>query len=396
MSPRQDPALIDELRPHIVVTAPGVPLSLPIFDRARSFGIPVYGENDFAYHLLNISGRRMPFVIGITGTDGKSTTTALLAHLIAEGAGLSALPCGNYGLPLSQMVLEGKDYDALVVELSSYQLEPLTHFHPQISILLNVAEDHMDRYSGREGYLRAKLRILELQNDRDLFLSSGSLIEEAAASRREIAKADGPVMRDIDTIERPFGLPFEEFAARMGLRGIHNLRNLRFALVALENMMERLLIRPERGRLLSAVERFRGLPHRFETVLERGPLLFINDSKATTVHAVVSALESIPDRRVFLLLGGKNKGLDFTELNRYTGRVEFFCFGESGPEIAEMLQSPIVYPGLEEAFRAALARMTGAADGVLLLSPGCASFDAYGSYAERGEHFRRLVTACGI
>jgi len=397
VSPRQDEALLDEFEFDWIVTAPGVPLLSPFFIHARQKDVPVYGENDFAYRLIRQRGID-PFFIGITGTDGKSTTTALLAHLINSAMEMRAIPCGNFGSPLSDFVLDASPDDVYVVELSSYQLEPLVWFHPQIGMILNLSDDHLDRYSGREEYLRAKLRILELQTPEDLFLSTGPLLERGRDYLREIGNAWMPRMVDPlsarpQTDER---IDIPSLLEKFSLRGRHNRNNLLFSLVAFDDLLRRKGVPADQLRLERAVATFRGLPHRFELVRDEKGFRFINDSKATTVQAVLGALSSLEGERVFLLCGGKNKGLDFSPLKRSGPGVALYCFGEAAEEIAKATASDRIFRSLDLAVEAAFADMQREGGGVMLLSPGCASFDAFSSYAHRGDSFRNLVEQCRI
>lgn len=531
--PREDRELLSDYKVDLVITGPGVPLAGDLFTAAREARIPVRGENDFASEVISQACERAmlpaPLIIGVTGTDGKSTTVALLEHLVNEATGLRAIACGNFGLPLSQLALESFPADGparlppvLVVECSSFQLELVERFHPDVAVVLNIADDHLDRYPDRAGYLDAKLNIINCQNERDVLLAPRAIYEQAharpylqsAAASHRAADAAGPDESDrnqkdtdgghsveiesLDTVQVRPGRPRlvvvptiaeepvaenlqyrgrELLAARdFPLPGIHNQENLRFALRALESL-EKASVHYLRGlhvnteKLAAAIRSFRGLPHRMEicrpadseqnvrsgnpdgtdkqnvrsgspdaineqnvrsgspeaAASELDRILFLNDSKATTVQAVVAALASFPEpeRRVFLLCGGRAKGADFGELGGREG-VELFPFGEAGPQIAERTGTNAVFPDLPAAFAGAVqaarawiqsdsqveaaenksspgagARDQRKASGtdagrraVVFLSPACASYDAYSSYEKRGEHFRELVQAC--
>ncbi len=418
LRPRDDAALLDEILNEsaldLVITAPGVPLASPLLQAVQARGIPLRGENDFAYEILRKlcerDGRAMPHLIAVTGTDGKSTTTALIAHLIAGACGVRALACGNIGRPLSQVIVEANEADVLVVECSSFQLELVQEFAPDVAVILNLADDHLDRYDNLDAYLNAKLNVLKQMRAPAVFLAPLWIVERA---RSVVSGESPPKLSPITTIADS-GVPERlhyagadlTAAADLPLPGVHNQENLRFALAVLEALDtvagEGLTV--DRTKLVEAVRSFQGLEHRMEVVAEQGNLLYINDSKATTVQAAAAALASFTQagERVFLLCGGKPKGTDFRELG---GRenVVLFPFGEAGPGIVTAVgraQIHVAAPfaDLKTAFEAArkAAEVYVRNEGgraIILLSPACASFDAFASYAERGRFFRELVHA---
>lgn len=472
--PREDAGLLDDFDFAMVLTAPGVPLSSQLFQVARGRGLPIRGENDFGCEaIFKAMEQQMlpaPLIVALTGTDGKSTTAALIAHLVNGATGLEAIACGNFGLPLSRLVLDSFPEDGpsslppvLVIECSSFQLELVESLHPDVAMILNLADDHLDRYPGRAEYLAAKLNIIARQNERDILLAPRSIYAEAGLPIDEVARvlpetapspsaqsAEEPpsvVSAELDEdsggdalqvrIGRPRTIAVPTVAevasaeelvyagktfARLAdfpLSGLHNQENLRFALLALEGLevASRHYLRGlhvNRERLAAAVASFAGLPHRMQLVTPgpalrnrmpaRGRLLAINDSKATTVQAVAAALASCqqPHQRAFVLLGGRAKGTDFGQLADFH-EWECFAYGEAGPQIAERLGSAPVFADLPAAYRAAAdaailwlneaseAETETEAEAVLLLSPGCASYDAYASYQARGGHFCELV-----
>ncbi|MCB1326615.1 MAG: UDP-N-acetylmuramoyl-L-alanine--D-glutamate ligase [Leptospiraceae bacterium] len=388
--PREDTDLLDDYNIQVIVTAPGVPLSNSIFKTAAEKQIPILGETDLGARALAINGPGDLFV-AITGTDGKSTTTALLAHLITSATDLPARPCGNFGLPLSGLaLLSGRAREALVVECSSFQLELVGEFHPRVAVLLNLADDHLDRYPSREEYLQAKLNVLDNMGAEDIGFFPARLLPAARARNGRVRLAElpeigneivyaGEVLGPREIYNRPWA---------------HDRSNLAAALAALGELERAKLVRVDRNRLREALGSFAGLPHRMESLGAIGNTLFINDSKATTVQAVDSALAALSPRPTFLLLGGRMKGGDFSSLARHK-HAHFFAFGEASAHIASELGRERRYETLSEAFQAALSARARLADteseAVVLLSPGCASYDQYGSYAERGEHMRSLV-----
>ena len=402
--PREDAALVDEHSPDLIITAPGVPLTHPLLARAREKGVPIFGENDFAFQELR---RLSPYlVLGVTGTDGKSTTTALVAHLLSE-LGVPAIPCGNFGLPLSELALSPPSASTvLVVECSSFQLEPLVFFHPNAAAILNVAPDHQDRYSSAEDYLAAKLRIAELLSGEDeLFVGPG-------LARAVAARFPGHEQRttEVDYGAAPelgaWGRQWTTLAGALGLAGAHNRSNLGFALALVHHTFRLRGLSLDTQRLRQAVASFRGLPHRMEVIGESPTLRFVNDSKATTIQAVTRALESFGDgNALHHLLGGRSKGADFRELRGVAPKATLYPFGEAARDIALVLGVARTYANLEAAVRAAASNGAQRAEldvlggghreatqkQTILLSPACASYDEFRSFEERGARFSELA-----
>lgn len=402
LRPRDDEGLLDEHDIHMIVTAPGVPLANPLFRLARERGIPVYGESDLALHLMTRGvWKKPPLSVGITGTDGKSTTVALLAHLIEKACQRRAIPCGNYGVPLSDIVFDeaiASNHAVLVVECSSFQLEPLEFFHPAVSVILNVARDHMDRYEGMEDYFAAKLNILKNQNGSDLFLAPREIIQAATDVLSDGNKGN-PRIQAIEPARSSDLKGVIDYdgpllsADEAGIRGVHNLTNIRFALAVLRDLERRKELTVDRDRLTEALRSFSGLPHRMEEVGQKEKIRFINDSKATTVQAVKSALQSFPPHmNIHLLIGGRDKGGDFETLMEFVERVHIYPFGEAADRISQLLNGKRTFSDLSEAFESALSfAKNDNGESVILLSPGCSSYDAFTSFEKRGDYFRDLV-----
>jgi UDP-N-acetylmuramoylalanine--D-glutamate ligase len=376
-----------------VLVSPGVPLTVPAIQSARRAGVPVWGEIEFASRFLK--GK----MIGITGTNGKSTTTTLTALLLAQG-GLDATACGNLGTPLIDLVAGDGPSRHYVVELSSFQLEAIETFRPGIAVLLNVAPDHQDRYERHSEYVNAKGRIFENQrredravlnrDDPETFGFAGrmaaglSLFSRLQPVRDGACLEEGRVTLRLDGRSRTV-LP----ADAIPLVGVHNLENV-LASVAVADLCG---VPP--GAMAAAIGRFRGLPHRTELVAEIESVRYYNDSKATNVAATARSLESF-SKGVILILGGKDKGGDFASLvplirERAAGLI---FMGKARDSIRGQVGEPVpsrTVPDLAEAVAA--AREMAAPGQIVLLAPGCASFDAYRSYEERGEDFRARVLA---
>lgn len=382
----------------LVVVSPGIPLIAPIFDAARARGIAVVSEIELASRLLPGT------VVAITGTNGKSTTTALAAALLRD-AGVDAVPCGNFGTPWISYAGKG---DALapmrtwVVELSSYQLEAIRRFAPDVAVHLNLTPDHLDRYRSLDDYGAAKARIFENQNDAQIAVLNGddgrvkrirTRARRFVFSRTETPRLgawlkDGLFLADV-TGKGPRLIAKREDLA---LPGAHNAEN---ALAALAATLP-LGVTPESA--VQTLRTFRGLPHRTQLVRVRAGVSYYDDSKGTNVDATLKSLEGFGDGRVTLILGGKDKGDDFARLAPLAALKarRVLTIGAAGEAIAKALSG---MPGLEVVRSETLEKAVeeaarGGRDGdVVLLSPACASFDQFKSYEHRGERFEALVRA---
>ncbi len=324
-------------------------------------------------------------VVGITGTNGKSTTAALVHHLL-QSAALPVRMGGNIGLPiLGQNPLSpGGVY---VLELSSYQID-LTHsLECEVAALLNLTPDHLDRYDGFEGYCASKARLFAMQRpDQVCVFGTGEPETTAIAERERARRPEGKVLSldGADLAALQPGWP--------SLQGPHNLQNAAVAVAIAEALG---LTRTQWGPALAT---FRGLPHRMERVAEANGVLFVNDSKATNPASTAPALAAFPpapERRIHWILGGLPKGDDLDECAPSFGNVaRAYVIGEAGPRFAELLapHMPVVRSEmLCEAVREAIA--VARPGDVVLLSPACASFDQFRDYEARGDSFRQIVQA---
>ena len=374
-----------------ILVSPGVPLTLPALAAARRAGVSILGEIEFASRFLK--GR----IIGITGTNGKSTTTTLTGVLLKEG-GLDATACGNLGTPLIEMVPGDTAAKTYVVELSSFQLEGIERFRPDIAVLLNVAPDHQDRYADHAAYRAAKGRIFENQRSEDEAVLNRDDAEVMGfaphlKSRVSLFSAQSPVpdgaaLENGTIVLRRAGksrrvLPVDA----LPLVGVHNLENV-LAAVAVAGSCG---VQPES--MAQSIRSFRGLPHRIELVAEVGSVRYFNDSKATNVAATMRSLESFAGG-VVLILGGKDKGGDFAALLPLIRRKAsaLVLMGKARESIHRQLGEPVetrLVATMEEAVAASAS--LAAPGGVVLLAPACASFDAYRNFEERGDDFKRRV-----
>jgi len=390
----------------LVVVSPGVPLSLPEVAEARRQGVPVVAEVELAWRFLD----GLPMV-GITGTNGKSTTTALTAALFREDRRVFA--GGNLGTPFSEQVLSGRPVDVAVVELSSFQLEGIERLRPRVAALLNVTPDHLDRYRDVEEYALAKARLFRNQQSGDFAVANvhdARTVALAGSSRAELltfgfGPAERQAVRDTagtgsgsagdPVVFSPESGTAEHYLVRCrALRGRHNRENAMAAIAC-----ARLLGVPGPA-VQRALDEFPGLPHRLELVSERAGVEWVNDSKATNVDSTLVGLAAFPAGKasVVLIMGGRGKRAPYAPLRGlFPSRVKaLLTIGEDAPAIERELGDLCSTEGCGD-LRGAVRRagaLAGAGDAVLL-SPACASYDQFKNYEERGEAFRRLVAELG-
>jgi UDP-N-acetylmuramoylalanine--D-glutamate ligase len=373
-----------------VIVSPGVPPEAPPLVAAREARIPVVSEIDLGFRALARSGTRC---IAVTGTNGKTTTTALVAHLL-RSAGVRAEAAGNIGRPLADIALQGDHYQWLAVEVSSFQLHDSPRFAPDIGIVTNLAPDHLDRYPAVAAYYADKQLLFRNAGAASVWVlngDDGAVLDLArgAAGRRALFSLRGPADASYDHADRRLRLGGDVLLERgeLGLLGDHNVANALAAALAVREAG----VAP--ARIGAGLRSFRALPHRLEPVREVGGVRWINDSKATNIASTVVAVEAM-DRPFVLLLGGRHKGEPYTRL---AALLKERCrlviaFGESGPLIAQDLGGKVP---LERGatFADVMARARGAArpGDAVLLSPACSSYDMFKNYEERGATFRRLV-----
>ena len=387
--------LADFTRADLIVVSPGVPLSLPEIQSARRQGVPVLAEVELAVRLLP----PLP-LIGITGTNGKSTTTALTGALL--GRDRRVFTGGNLGTPLCELVLSGREVDALVLELSSFQLEGIGRLRPKVAALLNVTPDHLDRYRDVSEYALAKARLFMNQEAGDFAVANARdarAVALAGSSRAELLTFGfgpaGPRSARVDDgnalLVAPGQAAPERYLVRSrALRGRHNLENAMAAVLCTR------LLGVSGTQVQAGLDAFPGLPHRLELVRERAGVEWVNDSKATNVDSTQVGLAAFPAARpnVVLILGGRGKRAPYAPLRPlFDSRVKaLLTIGEDAPSIERELGdlSPTERAGtlLAAVQRAAALAKEG---DVVLLSPACASYDQFRNYEDRGEVFRRLV-----
>lgn len=376
---------------ELVVVSPGVPLDIPILNRARGLGIPTVSEVEVAYWLCEAP------VVAVTGSNGKTTVAALLGEIFKRD-GKEVAVAGNIGVPLSSLVKEVPRDGIVVVEVSSFQLEGIVDFKPKVSVILNITPDHLDRHSGFEQYVLAKARIVKSQDRDDHAVLNADdpviarVVEGVKAKVWGFSRekrldqgafvVDGEIMANISgQRERICGV------AELGMRGPHNLSN------ALAAVCVALVFGVRSDSLREGLRRFSGMEHRLELVREVNGVKFVNDSKATNLDAVRCALQSFPEPMV-LIAGGRDKGSDFTLLRRLVAeRVKaLVLMGEAADKIERAMDRVVRTSRVENMEEAVAKAFALAEEGdCVLLSPACASFDMFCDFEDRGRKFKEAV-----
>ena len=410
----------------LVVASPGVPPSAPPLQRAREAGLPIIGEIEVALHAIPALR-----YIAITGTNGKSTVTALTAHLL-RALGLDAVAAGNIGIPLSEVALRDRRPDWVALEVSSFQLHDTPSINPAVGVVTNLSADHLDRYASVDEYYADKAMLFRNAHDRSKWVLNGDdddvmrLAERRPATpprgirrvkadgREEAAGNAGRSALRGDTyqvsIERRDGAAWydheqghlvvlgKSVASRseVPLLGDHNVANALFALLAVMVADPLHETDDARSRLAEALRTFQGLPHRLELAGEYDGVRWINDSKATNVSSTLVALRGMQQPTV-LLLGGRHKGEAYTRLEPELRRTvkAVIAYGEAAPLIVKDIGGVVPTEQMARSFEQVIdrARSIAAPGDAVLLSPACSSFDMFKNYEERGTIFKRLAAA---
>lgn len=405
---------------ELILVSPGVPLDIPPLAYARSKGIPLIGELELAYHYSSSA------FIGITGTNGKSTVT-MLVDLMLKRAGIRTLLGGNIGNALTEEIFKaasvqpgstrtgqpavskGLDVDYIVAEISSFQLETIHEFRPKIAAILNLTPDHLDRYKSMRDYIEAKARIFENQTEDDYLLLNADdplLMDLYDEKKSEIMsnvfffsrkkEVEGIYLKE-DRIHCKLPdskgvLPYTPAKTELigigeiKIKGVHNIENVMAASLAA------LISGCPETAVTDVLKRFAGLEHRLEPVEEINGVTFINDSKGTNVGAVAKSLESL--EHVVLIMGGQDKGGDFSALRGLVGKKVklLVLIGEASENISRALGEAVRTVKAGSLDEAVAVSMANASEGdTVLLSPGCASFDMFSDFEERGRKFKEAV-----
>ena len=374
----------------LLIPSPGVPADAPLLLSARAANLTIWSEIELAYRFF--CGR----LIGITGSNGKTTTTSLVEHIL-RSAGFRTVLAGNIGTPLIACVEAMRDDTVTVVELSSFQLELIEQFRPDISVFLNLTPDHLDRHHTLQAYGAAKARIFENQTAQDAAVvnaDDAASIPYAPSNpqvfwfSRQRRVEQGAFVKGEEIVFRRDGL--EESVlhkADVPLAGAHNLENVLAAVTATR------LAGVEPAAIARGVRSFAGVEHRLEFVAEIGGVRYYNDSKATNVDATLKALDAFPGR-ILVILGGKDKGSDYAPLQRPLREkgVLALLIGAAAAKIESQIAGSVALDRAETLERAVEIAAHAARTGdVVLLAPACASFDQFQNYEHRGRVFKELV-----
>jgi UDP-N-acetylmuramoylalanine--D-glutamate ligase len=363
---------------------------MPLLQAARAKGVTIWSEIELAGRFMN--GR----LIGITGSNGKTTTTSLIEHIL-KNAGFPTILAGNIGTPLISRIEQTNDDTVTVVELSSFQLELIETFRPNISVFLNLTPDHLDRHHTFEEYGAAKARIFRNQKEAD----SAVLNADDPASTpyaptrpqvywfsRKQRVAQGAFVRDNQIVFRQNG---EEMAVlklqEIPLVGAHNVENVLAAVTTTR------IAGANPAAIAKGVRSFAGVEHRLEFVAEVGGVRYFNDSKATNVDATLKALDAFPGR-ILIILGGKDKGSDYTVLRKPLREKAILALliGAAADKIEKQIEGSVAIEGAGTIERAVEIASHAARPGdVVLLAPACASFDQFQNFEHRGRVFKDLV-----
>ena len=413
-------------RATLVVASPGVPPTAPALERARDAGLPIISEIEVALHA--IPGLRY---IAITGTNGKSTVTALAAHLL-RGLGHDAVAAGNIGMPLSEVALRDRRPDWVALEVSSFQLHDTPSINPAVGVVTNLSADHLDRYATVEEYYADKALLFRNAHDRSKWVLNGDDAEVMRLAERRpttpprggrqvqanspgtpgAAAVRAPLRGDVYpvSLERRDAAAWYDrengqlvvlgraTAARseLPLIGEHNVSNALFALLSVMVADPTHETHDARARLAEALRTFQGLPHRLELAGEYEGVRWINDSKATNVGSTLVALRGMEQPTV-LLLGGRHKGESYARLADELRRTVkcVIAYGEAAPIIMQDIGTIVPIEQMGRSFETIVerARALATAGDAVLLSPACSSFDMFKNYEERGTMFKRLAGA---
>ncbi len=379
----------------LIVVSPGVPVDAPPLVQARSLGEPVIGEIELAAQFLPKN------IVAITGSNGKTTTTTLTGEILTA-SGLPTLVGGNIGTPAVSLIGQSNPETTIVLEVSSFQLETIETFRPKVAVVLNVTPDHLDRHRTFDAYANAKARIFENQQPDDFTVLNAddeTCVSFAKRTRAQVSwfsrrnevphgayvAENAIIFRDLNSQHEVLPL------AEIPLKGNHNVENVLAAVCA------GLLMGCDLARVREAVRNFRAVEHRLEYVATIGGVDYYNDSKATNVDATIKALESFAGG-IHLILGGKDKGSDYTVLNDLLReRVKrVYTIGAAAEKIESHIKgtTEISYTGtLDAAIRK--AHDTAQPGDVVLLAPACASFDQFQNYEHRGRTFKETVKSLG-
>ncbi len=387
-----------------IFVSPGIPLDIPQIQRAVARGVKISGELDLFFE------HNATPVVAVTGTNGKTTTVELIAAMLKE-SGQKVFTGGNIGTPLMEYLMGGKKADVVVAEVSSFQLDLAGKFSPNVGVLLNIAEDHLDRYPDFDAYKKSKYSLFRRQAPEDAAVVNALIEDECPDIEIQSSvlkfgwKKEGFAGEGVHAEISSRGISLQGIAM-MGDENDGKFLREKMSLLELphnrENVAAAVLASLCAGATFSGIKKaitnFRIPAHRLAMVREINGVQFYDDSKATNIHAVLSALKAFEfsgkDAGIHLILGGKEKGLDFTSMLPLVKEKvrQILAIGETASQIVEIFSkvcSVTLCRSMKDAVQK--AAQTAVKNDVVLLSPACASFDMYSGYRERGEDFTRLV-----
>ena len=384
-----------------VVVSPGIPPEAPPLAAARAAGVPVVSE-------VEVGLRLMPGIrtIAVTGTNGKTTTTALIGHLL-RALGHDAVDAGNIGVPVCDLTMRTPQPAWAALEISSFQLHDTPGLRPDVGVLTSLSADHLDRYPSVDAYYADKARLFANADHASRWVVSGDstaisqMLRGVAGTIVTFSVQHSRADAWFDTERGALLIDGHDFMPRaeIGLLGDHNVANVLAAVTAVMRADPAHATPQARATLANAVRSFHALPHRLEPVAERDGVTWINDSKATNVDSTLVALQGMV-RPTILLLGGRHKGEPYTALAPPLTRLgkAVLCFGEAGEQAARELREAMPDSGVVEWMRDATfvdvmsrARALAQTGDVVLLSPACSSFDMFANYVQRGQRFVQLA-----
>jgi UDP-N-acetylmuramoylalanine--D-glutamate ligase len=381
---------------RLVVTSPGVPLTIPPLQEALQAGVPVISEIELAYKYAQAP------MVAITGTNGKTTTTTLIGQMFSQ-AGREVCVAGNIGLPLISVIEEYSPEAVVVVEVSSFQLETTERFKPKVSLILNITPDHLDRHGTMESYTQAKAKIFANQGYGDFTILNYD--DATVAAFAEESKGQVIFFSRVHNLTKGVCVQDRQVVLKDGeqvipviktrdirIPGAHNLEN------ALAGVAAGWVLGLTPAEMANTLRNFPGVAHRLEQVAEVDGVTYINDSKGTNPDAAIKALEAFDNRPIVLIAGGYNKGSDFTEFAQKV-KARAHALVVVG-QVADKIAAAAAQAGMEDIVKAEtfdeavrLAAEKANPGDVVLLSPACASWDMFSNFEERGELFKKLVSA---
>jgi len=373
-----------------VVLSPGIPVLHSFVQSALERGVPVISELELGFRFCESR------IIAVTGTNGKSTTVNMIGAIL-KTAGINSVTAGNVGLPFTSVVRKLDESSICVLEVSSFQLETITEFHPKVAGILNLTPDHLDRYDTLDSYFSAKLRITENSTTDDIYFyraddpvlskHSGTFPGKSIPFSSTVELDTGAYLSGDALIfkqgnEKVTVMKVEELA----VKGVHNIENALASISAASTLSVSAEV------IRNALRSFKGLPHRMEEIAVIDGVRYINDSKATNVEATIMSLKGMTSP-VVLIAGGRDKGGDFTKLSHVADRLKaVITIGEAAPLIEEALHKLVPLARAETMKEAVeMAARTADSGQVVLLSPACASFDMFDNFEHRGDVFRECV-----